>query len=83
MISVAGGEGREVESIKSDRFQEIKMRSFLLVSYMLSSYFKLVVPAQNARDTKTIVMSYCVNTLKFEHYFTSLHINKDMITHSY
>ena len=26
----------------------------------------LGVPAQNVRDTKTIVMCYCVNTLKFE-----------------
>ena len=30
-------------------------------------YCVLVVPAQNAHDTKTIVMSFCVNTLKFEH----------------
>ena len=49
----------------------------------MCKYISLVVPVQIARDTKTIVMSYCVNTLKFEHYFTSLHINKEMITHSY
>ena len=28
----------------------------------------LGVPAQNALDTNTIVMCYCVNKLKFEHY---------------